>query len=240
MNFEKMIILIMFFTFLAAFAVLNYSTDVESTDLSLINDVKHISKEIGPRPAGSINEKHVSEYLQSRFNDYGVSTKIEEFQYYSNSNSIKKSQNVIGTINGTSKKQIIICADLDTYKDQMNGSYTEGANDDTASLALLIGLAEHYKQDPPYYTIKLIGFGAGEDPYTFPVNASPRSSLDSEKYDKIMYIPYLIGARQYVLDNQAYLNDTVAVISLEAVGVGDPCFIGQDSFAENNETFVDF
>lgn len=239
MNLEKIIILMMILSVASVFVLINPLTD-ESTNLSLVNEVKHITNEIGPRPAGSTNERQVAEYLQSRFNDYGVSTQIEEFQYYSDSNSIKKSQNVIGTINGTSKKQIIICADLDTYKDPINGSYTEGANDDTTSLAVLIGLAKHYKQNPPYYTIKLIGFGAGEDPYTFPVNASPRTSLDQEEYDKIMYIPYLIGARQYVLDNQDSLNDTIAVISLEAVGIGDSCFVGQDSFAENNQTFVDF
>ncbi len=241
MNFEKIIILIMFFIFLAAFAMLSYSTNVESTDLSLINDVKHISKEIGPRPAGSQKEQNTAEYLQSRFNDYGVSTQIQEFQYYSlDSKDTKKSQNVIGTINGTSKEQIIICADLDTYKDKISSNYTEGANDDATGLAILIGLAKKYQREKPYFTIKIIGFGASEDEYTFPQVISPRTSLNSEKYNKIMYIPYLVGARHYLLENQDSINNTVAVISLEAVGIGDPCFVNQDSFVENNQSFVNF
>jgi hypothetical protein len=153
---------------------------------------------------------------------------------------IKKSQNVIGTINGTSKEQIIICADLDTFKDKITGNYTEGANDDTTGLAILIGLAKKYQHKKPYFTIKLIGFGAGEDPYTFPVNESPRTSLTQEEYNKIMYIPYLVGARYYLLENQDSINNTAAVISLEAVGEGDPCFVSQDSFVQNNQSFVDF
>jgi hypothetical protein len=240
MNFEKIIILIMFFIFLAAFVMLSYPTNVESADLSLINDVKHISKEIGPRPAGSQKEQNTAEYLQSRFNDYGVSTQMQEFQYYSmDSKDIKTSQNVIGTINGTSKEQIIICADLDTYKDKISSNYTEGANDDATGLTILIGLAKHYGQEKPYFTIKLIGFGAGEDEYTFPL-LKEQSGLSAAQYDKIMYIPYLAGARHYVLQNQDSIDNTIAVISLEAVGIGDPCFVNQDSFVQNNPLFVDF
>lgn len=240
MNFEKIIILAMLFI-LTAFATTNPSLNSEPTDLSLVNDVKHISKEIGSRHAGSKMEKNTAEYLGARFSDYGASTEIQEFKYYSmNSNIIKKSVNVIGTINGISPEQIIICADLDTVKDESACNYTEGANDDATGLAVLIGLAKKYQHKKPYFTIKLIGFGASEDPYTFPVNASPGTSLNLEEYNKIMNIPYLIGARYYLLENQDSVNNIAAVISLEAVGIGDPCFVGQDSFAQNNQSFVDF
>lgn len=240
MNFEKIIILVMLFI-LAAFASIYPLLNSESTDLSLINDVKHISKEIGPRPAGSKVERNSAEYLGARFKDYGVKTEIQEFEYYSmSSKSIKKSVNVIGTVNGTSPEQIIICADLDTVKDESAGNYTEGANDDATGLAVLIGLSEKYQHKKPYFTLKLIGFGASEDPYTFPVNASPGTGLNSDEYNKIMNIPYLIGARHYLLENQDSINNIVAVISLEAVGIGDPCFVGQDSFVQNNQFFADF
>ena len=241
MNFKKIVILLIFIVFLAAFALINSSINDQSSDLSLVNEVKHISKDIGPRPAGSENEKETTQYLASKFSEYGVKTEIQNFSYYSmDEKKTKSSENVEGTINGTSSKQIIICADLDTVKDKNTGTYTEGANDDVTPLAILIGLAKKYQHEKPYYTIKLLGFGADEDPYTFPVNTSPRISLSQEEYDKIMYIPYLMGARQYILQNQNSINDTVAVISLEAVGEGDPCFIGQDSFAENNQSFVNF
>lgn len=241
MNFKIIVILSMIFIFIAAFLLANPKVDDESSDLSMVSDVKHITKEIGPRPAGSENEKKTAEYLTSKLNSYGVKTEIQDFKYYSmDKKDIKSSENVIGTINGTSSKQIIICADLDTVKDKNTDTYTEGANDDTTSLAVLIGLAKKYQHEKPYFTIKLIGFGAGEDPYTFPVNVTPRTSLSPEEYNKIMYIPYLMGARYYLLENQDSVNNTVAVISVEAVGIGDPCFVGQDSFAENNQTFVDF
>lgn len=241
MNFEKIVILMIFFVVIAVFTITISSINSETSDLSLVNEVKHISKDIGPRPAGSENENKTAQYLASKFNEYGVKTEIQNFNYYSmDEKKIKSSENVIGTINGTSSKQIIICADLDTVKDKNTNTYTEGANDDVTPLAILIGLAKKYQHEKPYFTIKLLGFGAGEDPYTFPVNGSPRTSLNPEEYNKIMHIPYLIGARQYILQNQNSINDTVAVISLEALGYGDPCFVSQDSFAENNQSFVDF
>jgi len=241
MSFDKIIILMIFIAILAAFISTNSPINVQSSDLSLVNDVKHISKDIGPRPAGSETEKETAQYVASKFNEYGVKTEIQNFNYYSmDEKKIKSSENVIGTISGNSSKQIVICADLDTVKDKNTGTYTEGANDDVTPLAILIGLAKKYQYEKPYYTIKLLGFGADEDPYTSPVNTSPRTSLSEEQYNKILYIPYLMGARQYVLQNQNSINDTVAVISLEAVGEGDPCFVSQDSFAENNQSFVDF
>ncbi len=238
---DKIIILIIILTLPSSFLLLNPAYNSESTDLSLVNHVKYITKEIGPRPAGSESEMETASYLKSKFDAYGVKTEIHEFQYYSmNSKQIKKSKNVIGTINGTSPQQIIICADLDTFKDQNTGKYTEGANDDATGLAVLIGLAEKYKNKKPFYTIKLIGFGAGEDEYTFPVNVSPRTSLEEDEYNKIMYTPYLVGARYYMLQNQDSVNNIVAVISLEAVGTGDPCFISEDSYTQNNQSFVNF
>ncbi|MBI5681003.1 MAG: M28 family peptidase [Methanobacterium sp.] len=241
MNFEKIIILLTFFIFLAAFIITNHLFISESADLSLVSDVKYISNEIGPRPAGSENEKEASQYLASKLNSYGVETEIDEFKYYSmRSESFKQSENVVGTIKGISSQQIVICADLDSVKDKSNGNYTEGTNDDVTGLAILIGLAKKYQNEKPYFTIKLIGFGAGEDEYTTPVNVSQITSLNPDEYNEIMSIPYLVGARYYVLQNQDSINDTVAVISLEAVGSGDPCFIAQDSFIYNNQSFVDF
>ncbi len=241
MNFKIIFIPIIIFIFITSSLLINSNNDNKSSDLSMVSDIKYISKEIGPRPAGSENEKKTADYLISKFNSYGVKTEVQEFKYYSmDTKNIKSSENVIGTINGTSSQQIIICADLDTVKDKNTGNYTEGANDDVTPLAVLIGLAKKYQHENPYFTIKLIGFGAGEDPYTFPVNESPRTSLSPEEYNKIIYIPYLIGARHYVLENQNSINDTVAVISLEAVGEGTPSFVSQDSFVENNQSFVDF
>lgn len=241
MNFEKINILMIILILLSSFSVINSLQNSDYSELSLVSHVKYITKEIGPRPAGSESERETANYVKSKLDAYGVKTEIQEFQYYSmNSKQIKKSENVIGTINGTSPRQIIICADLDTYYDKINGNYTEGANDDTTSLAVLIGLAEKYQHKKPYYTLKLICFGAGEDEYTFPINTSQRISLNQDEHNKIMYTPYLVGSRYYLLQNQDSINNTIAVISLEAVGIGDPCFVSQDSYVENNQSFVNF
>ncbi|MDD3984374.1 MAG: M28 family peptidase [Methanobacterium sp.] len=151
MDFEKTIISLTFIILMTFFFSNMYNN--ESLDMSMVDDIKYICNEIGPRPAGSLQEQNVALYLQSRFNDYGVSNEIQEFRYYSMNKTIKKSRNIIGTINGTSKKQIIICADLDTYGNKTKDNYTQGANDDTATLSILITLAEHYKDKKPYYTI---------------------------------------------------------------------------------------
>ncbi|NYB53042.1 MAG: M28 family peptidase [Methanobacteriaceae archaeon] len=207
----------------------------------LVSHVKYISTDIGPRPAGSPNEEKTAQYLSDQFRKNNLKTEMKQFKYFSlNSEDIKTSYNVIGTIEGISNKEIIICADLDTVQDYMLGQYTSGANDDATGLAILIGLAQKYKNKKPFYTIKLIGFGASEDSFTFPLITPKRTNLSPDAYYQIVYLPYLVGARQYLLNNQESLNNTVAVISLEAVGIGDPCVVSKDYYANNNQLFVDF
>lgn len=240
MFFDKSVVLTIIFIITVAYTAPYLTQNDNLSDQYLVNEVKYISKQIGPRPAGSENEKKVAEYLALKFHDAGISTQIQTFEYRTlNSSFIKVSENV-GTINGTSKKQIIICADLDTFNDKIGQNYSEGANDDATSLVALITLAKHYSKKPPYYTIKLIGFGAGEDEYSFPINQTPRAFLSDEQHNKIENIPYLIGARQYLLENQESLNDTLSVISLEAIGIGDPYFINQDSYNQNDPLFINF
>jgi hypothetical protein len=235
---KLIILLLMILVMLISSFLWIYQTNSEKGDLSITGDVEYISKNIGSRPAGSLKEKDVAVYLQERFEDYGVSTEIQEFQYCKKGHDeVKNSWNVIGTIPGISKKEIIIGADLDTY--QENGAIN-GANDDATGLALLIALSEHYREEKPYYTLKLVGFGAGEEPYTTPLLKKPASSyLSNEQYNNIMDIPYLVGARYYVLQNPTVPVDTVAVITLETVGIGDPYFVSEDSFIENNPEFID-
>ncbi|MDP3066471.1 MAG: M28 family peptidase [Methanobacteriaceae archaeon] len=207
----------------------------------LLSHVKYITQDIGPRPAGSALENQTAQYLASRFQKYGIRTQIQQFKYYSlNSKDIKTSQNVIGTIEGVSDKEIIICADLDSPRDNLVGNYTQGANDDVTALAILIGLAEKYQDKKPFYTIKLVAFGAGEDSFTFPLITPKRTILTPDAYHQIIYLPYLVGARQYLLTHQNSVNNTLAVISLEAVGIGTPCVVSRDYYATNDPFLVNF
>ena len=129
---------------------------------------------------------------------------------------------------------------FDTIKDFTSGNYTYGANDDATGLAILIGLAEKYKDKKPLFTIKLIACGASEDEFTFPLVMPERTKLDPDSYYKIKYIPYMVGARYYVLSNQENLNKILAVLSVEAVGIGKPFIVSKDYFIENDQFFVDF
>ncbi|EKF85120.1 M28 family metallopeptidase [Methanobacterium formicicum] len=216
-------------------------SDYASPSEDIISHVKYITQDIGPRPAGSTSENQTAQYLASCFQKYGVKTEIQEFKYYSlNSNDIKTSRNVIGTIEGVSDKEIIICADLDTPQDILVGNYSPGANDDATGLSILIGLAGKYQNKKPFYTIKLVAFGAGEDGFTFPLITPKRSNLPPDAYHQIVYLPYLVGARHYLLNHQNEVNNTLAVISVEAVGIGTPCVISKDYYTKNDEFLVNF
>jgi len=235
--YEKFRMLLLLIILISAFTV---KLDCVSAQADLASHVEYISTEIGPRPAGSSNEEKTAMYVASQFEENGLKTELEEFKYYSlNSEDIKTSYNVIGTIEGVSDKEIIICADLDSVQDYLTGNYTVGANDDVTGLAVLIGLAQKYKDKKPFYTIKLIAFGAGEDSFTFPLITPKRTYLSPDAYYQIVYLPYLVGARQYLLTNQESVNKTIAVISLEAVGIGDPCVVSKDYYTQNNQLFVD-
>ncbi|HMK53285.1 MAG TPA: M28 family peptidase [Methanobacteriaceae archaeon] len=230
-----------FLTLIVLFSLFFVKVDCVSAQESLITHVQYITHEIGPRPAGSSAENQTAQYLASQFQKYGVKTEIQQFKYYSlNSENIKTSQNVIGTIKGVSDKEIIICADLDSPRDSLMGNYTSGANDDVASLAILIGLAKKYQNKKPFYTIKLVAFGAGEDSFTFPLITPQRTNLSPDAYYQIVYLPYLVGARQYMLTHQSSVNSTLAVISLEAVGIGTPCVVSRDYYAKNDPFLVNF
>ncbi|MEG3225021.1 MAG: Zn-dependent exopeptidase M28 [Methanobacteriales archaeon Met13] len=223
MNINKMSVFLILILLSSLFYV---NLDGAYAQEDLLSHVKYITQEIGPRPAGSAPENQTAQYLASQFQKYGIRTQIQQFKYYSlNSKDIKTSQNVIGTIEGVSDKEIIICADLDSPRDNLVGNYTQGANDDVTALAILIGLAEKYQDKKPFYTIKLVAFGAGEDSFTFPLITPKRTSLTPDAYHQIVYLPYLVGARQYLLTHQNSVNNALAVISLEAVGIGTPCVV---------------
>lgn len=232
-------LLFLFLILLFSIFPANLETVFASEDLLI--HVKHISKDIGPRPGGSKEEEMTAQYIASQFRKNGIKTEIQKFKYYSlNSEDIKTSQNVVGTIEGISDKEIIICADLDTVKDFTSANYTEGANDDATGLAILIGLAEKYRGKKPLFTIKLIACGASEDGFTFPLVTPKRTELSPDSYYKINYIPYMVGARQYVLSNQENLNKTLAVLSVEAVGIGEPFVVSKDYYIENDPFFINF
>jgi hypothetical protein len=234
-------ILNLLFIVILTFSLVNVNLGGVCAQEDLVSSVEYITQEIGARPAGSASEERTAQYLASEFRKYGVETEIQQFKYYYlTADDIKTSQNVVGTIKGISDQEIIICADLDSVKDPSTGNYTEGANDDVTALAILIGLAEKYQNKKPFYTIKLIAFGAGEDGFTFPLVTPKRTNLAPDAYNQIFYLPYLVGARQYLLNHQESVNNTAAVISLEAVGIGDPVVVSKDYYAENNPFFVDF
>ncbi|MDI6643432.1 MAG: M28 family peptidase [Methanobacteriaceae archaeon] len=231
---KTFLIILLIFTFFISIYSSWAATD-------LLPYVEHISKDIGPRPAGSMNEKITAEYMAYHFRENGLKTEIQNFKYYIiTSGQVKSSQNVIGIIEGVSDKEIIICADLDTVKDYNTGNYSQGANDVAVPLSILIGLAQKYKDKKPYYTIKLIAFGAGEDGFTFPLLRPERHELSPDIYYQVNYLPYLVGSRYYLLTHQDMVGKTVAVVSLEALGIGEPYLVSKDYYTENNPSFINF
>jgi len=72
-----------------------------------------------------------------------------------------KTQNVLGMVNGSRKKSIIISAHYD-HLGMMGQVKFPGANDNASGVSLLLNLASHYSKNPLKYNIIFICFGAEE------------------------------------------------------------------------------
>lgn len=75
-----------------------------------------------------------------------------------------ETQNVIGYVKGTHYPDsfIVFSAHYDHLGRMGKDSYFPGANDNASGVAMLLSLAQHYKQNPPKFSIAFIAFGAEE------------------------------------------------------------------------------
>ncbi|SDO18981.1 M28 family peptidase [Alkalicoccus daliensis] len=113
--------------------------------------MEYLSKEIGPRIAGTEAEQEAAAYIQGQFERIGLETELQNFTYGSNS-----SANVIAYKKGKSDKQIIVGAHYDSVR---RGA---GADDNGSGVGVMLETAEVLSKIKTPYSIVYIAFGAEE------------------------------------------------------------------------------
>lgn len=115
-----------------------------------------LSEEIGPRTAGSENEKRARDYIMDELNESGYQAIKQDFTY-TRRQVTKNSSNVIGVKAGRSPKQIIVGAHYDSV------GIGKGADDNASSVGVILETSEALKKKNLPYTIKFVFFGAEEE-----------------------------------------------------------------------------
>ncbi|MBU8918872.1 M20/M25/M40 family metallo-hydrolase [Bacillus sp. FJAT-29953] len=117
--------------------------------------MNYLAYEIGPRVAGSANERLAEQYIKGQFERIGFETDVQEFTYTSRGKQVTSS-NVIAYKPGKSTKQIIVGAHYDSV------SVGRGADDNASGVGVLLETAEVLKNIKTPYSIVFIAFGAEE------------------------------------------------------------------------------
>ncbi|GEM_PF-2665339 len=117
--------------------------------------LKYIVEKIGPRPIGSPNERAALEYVAQKLSEFGCEISWQNISQSKNFNT--KSANVVGRLQGASRREIIIGAHIDS-----SGPEIPGANDDASGIAILIELGRVYSQKTHYSTLVFVAF-CGEE-----------------------------------------------------------------------------
>ncbi|SDO54631.1 M20/M25/M40 family metallo-hydrolase [Halobacillus aidingensis] len=114
--------------------------------------MKYLADDIGPRVAGSQNEREAAQYIQGQFERIGLETEVQEFDY----STSRSSSNVVAYKEGKSTKQIIVGAHYDSV------SVGLGVDDNASGVGVLLETAEVLKNIKTPYSIVFIAFGAEE------------------------------------------------------------------------------
>ena len=184
------------------FLALDVSEILNKDTLSLYNEIKNVLN--NQYPILWISSKNLQWSVADFLSPFPVIKVKENLKLGSLSkleieckNQFQKAlqtQNVIGSINGNSKKTIIISAHYD-HLGMMGDVKFPGANDNASGVSLLLNLAYYYSKNTPKYNIVFICFGAEE------------AGLKGSKY-----------FTNYPLIN---LEKVKLLINLDIVGTGD-------------------
>ena len=168
-----------------------------SVSTSAWDHLIYLSDTLGSRLSGSHDEEITAEYINEFFESNGYQTVIQPFSFYSDDDEELTSVNVIAEKPGDSERIVIVGAHYDSIGDG------DGADDNAASVAIMLEIAERMKDIPTGSTIRFIAFGAEE--------------ID------------LSGSQFYVDSlSQAELSELVAMINLDSLVAGDILYIYGD------------
>jgi alkaline phosphatase isozyme conversion protein len=156
-----------------------------------------LSREIGPRVAGTEGERRAAAYIEARFEASGYTPLVQDFTFTGGrrgGRSTLHSANVIAVKQGYSEREIVVGAHYDSE------SEGRGADDNASGVGVLLAAAEVLKDVSVPYTLRFVAFGAEE--------AGRR------------------GSRFYVdqMSPEAIQN-TVAMINLDSLVAGDVAYV---------------
>lgn len=147
------------------------------------------------RIGGSDTEQAAAKWLTKQYQELGFTVKRDEFQFEQKGKTLS-SANLEIEIKGASAQVLIVGAHYDAVPSQ-NGS--SGFTDNASGAATLLELAKRLHGKTPYYTIRLVSFGAEE--------------------------VGLQGSRHYVQSKNVDLSSVIGMINLDTVIGGDHLYI---------------
>lgn len=160
--------------------------------------VNYLSGQLGVRVTGTPNELAAREYIAAEFEDMGYEVEIQPFTFNRNEQTYT-SANIIATKRGKIDQTVILGAHYDSVPEIVCEDISEassGAGDNASGVAVMLEVAEILSSYKTHGTIKFIAFGAEE--------------------------MGLKGSLYYAENMTAKdINDTVTMIDLDSVGVGD-------------------
>lgn len=139
----------------SAQGVTNHPSLVHKDGAMAYEHMKYLAYEIGPRVAGSNEERLAEQYIKGQFERMGLETSVQQFSYIRRGVTTKSS-NVIAYKPGKSSEQIIVGAHYDSV------SVGRGVDDNASGVGVLLEVAEVLKKIKTPYSIVFIAFGAEE------------------------------------------------------------------------------
>jgi hypothetical protein len=159
--------------------------------------VYYLSEDIGARIAGSIDEEDTADYIIEQLERMGYVVEVQEFDYERRGETYS-SQNIIAKKAGKIDQTVIVGAHYDSVSERScdDGNVLTGAGDNASGVAVMLEVAEVLSNYRTHGSIKFVAFGAEEV-------GLKGSVYYAEQMD------------------EAEIKNTVAMINLDSVGVGD-------------------
>lgn len=168
------------------------------------------------RTSFSQKELDTAQWIEQKFNDFGLESKIQSFDADYNNKTVK-SQNVVGVLDNGKEKQVIICAHYDNIygSDLIKGYQAEGAYNNGSGVAVMFALAQYFGTSSPELDFNIIFLALGaEEP-----------GLYGSKYYESQMLP-------------SQKSDTLLVIDLDCVGGGDYLYLYCDEVNTIHQQFI--
>jgi hypothetical protein len=185
--------------------------------------------ELGPRNPGSKGHRACAQYLQNMLAQFADQVRTQNFLYQlPGTTQSLTGINIIGKFQPQHSRRVLLCAHWDTRPwadmdpDAKNHqSPVLGANDGGSGVAVLLELAQQFKENPPPYGIDLVFFDA-EDAGRYQDNQS-----------------WAIGSRAYARQLRVAERPDFGIL-LDMIGDADLAIYREVNSQQSAPTLVDY